>query len=70
MCVPQKPHPFGNEYHTISDRDYNAVILYRVELVEGKDRPSELGKRKWADLGEAIVTMLCLSKLLHNTGKS
>ena len=21
MCIPRKPHPFGNEYHTIANRD-------------------------------------------------
>jgi hypothetical protein len=37
MCVPQKPHPFGNEYHTIADGDGGKPILWQIKLVEGKD---------------------------------
>ncbi|KAL7462772.1 hypothetical protein ACHAXS_004154 [Conticribra weissflogii] len=44
MCVPRKPHPFGNEYHTICDGDLlqGAPIMFRAELVEGKDRPRKI----------------------------
>ena len=38
MNVKQKPHPFGNEYHTIACCDTH--IIFFVEIVEGKDRPS------------------------------
>ena len=27
MCIPHKPHPFGNEYHTIADGDGGKPIL-------------------------------------------
>ncbi len=37
MCVPRKPHPFGNEYHLIADIDDGASVMWRVELREGKD---------------------------------
>ena len=44
MCVPRKPHPFGNEYHSISDGVTEKgleekPIMWRVKLQEGKDRP-------------------------------
>ena len=40
MCVPRKePHPFGNEYHSIADRDDGKSIMWRVKIVEGKNRP-------------------------------
>ena len=39
MNVPRKPHPFGNEYHTIACCDTH--IIFYIELVEGKDRPSQ-----------------------------
>ena len=39
MCVPRKPHPFGNEYHSICCA--NSKIMYQIELVEGKDEPKE-----------------------------
>ena len=25
LCVPRKPHPFGNEYHSICDGDLNGA---------------------------------------------
>ncbi|KAL7447907.1 hypothetical protein ACHAXS_000102 [Conticribra weissflogii] len=46
MCVPHKPHPFGNEYHFIADGDQGRAILWRVELVEGKDWP-KLANGAW-----------------------
>ena len=40
MFVPQKPWPFGNEYHTVCCS--LSGILWQMELVEGKDSPSEI----------------------------
>ena len=37
VFVPRKPHPFGNEYHTICCG--LSRILFRLELREGKDGP-------------------------------
>ena len=40
-CVdltPRKPHPFGNEYHTIADGLTNILINY--EIVIGKYEPN------------------------------
>ena len=37
MCVGRKPHPFGNECHTISFAFTS--ILFRDLIVKGKDRP-------------------------------
>jgi hypothetical protein len=39
MCVPRKPWPFGNEYHSICCAVTG--IMYFVELMEGKDTPRE-----------------------------
>ena len=58
MCVGLKPHPFGNERHTISCA--LTSILFRDLIVEGKDRPKELGQKKvqqdwsnsWADAAD------------------
>ena len=41
MVVPRKPHPFGNEYHTIADGDQGKPIMWRAKIQEGKDRPME-----------------------------
>ena len=40
MFVPQKPWPFGSEYNTVCCS--LSGILWQMELVEGKDSPSEI----------------------------
>ena len=40
VFCPRKPHPFGNEYHTICCGE--SGIMFQIEMVEGKDRPTEL----------------------------
>ena len=35
MFVPHKPHPFGNEYHTIACAKYK--VIYNVEIAEGRN---------------------------------
>ena len=40
MFVPQKPWPFGNEYHMVCCS--LSGILWQMELVEGKDSPLEI----------------------------
>lgn len=70
MFVARKPHPFGNEYHTIADGDAGHPILYRVELREGKDRPPELGPKEFDNLGGPTVgLMVRMTRNLWNTGK-
>ena len=39
VFCPRKPHPKGNEYHTIADG--KSGIPFGMELVEGKDEPPE-----------------------------
>ena len=47
MAVPCKPHPLGNEYHSIADGDAGKPIMWRIKIQEGKDRTKdETGK--WA----------------------
>ena len=41
MSVPRKPHPLGNEYHSICDGDGGKPIMWRIKLQEGKDRPKK-----------------------------
>ena len=42
VFCPSKPHPKGNEYHTIDDG--LSGILFGLELVEGKDGAVEIEK--------------------------
>ena len=39
MFVPRKPHPFGNEYHSVCCGE--SGIMWGIELVEGKDAPPQ-----------------------------
>ena len=63
----RKPHPFGNEYHTISCAE--SGIMFALEIVKGKDRPSEIPKPSFHHLGPTIGLLLHLTKLLYGTGK-
>ena len=47
MVVPCKPHPFGNQYHTIADGDGGKPFMFWIKLVEGKDR-SKKADGLWA----------------------
>jgi hypothetical protein len=69
MCVGRKPHPFGNERHTISCA--LTTILWRAQIVEGKDRPAQLRNgQSWEKLLDSCfecvnpslgqVSVLCL----------
>ena len=48
MCVPRKPWPVGNKYHSICS--CMSGIMYAVEIVEGKDHPPQKPKEKFADV--------------------
>ena len=37
--------------------------------MEGKDRPTELGKKKWEDLGNTVGLMLQMCDQIFSTGK-
>ena len=65
VFCPQKPHPFGNEYHTICCG--LSGLLFAVEMVEGKDRPSELESDPRTKKTTNLLLRLC--KKLFGTGK-
>ena len=79
VCVPRKPHPFGNEYHSIA----NGVtekglegnpIMWRVKLQEEKDRPKK-PDGGWAFPSEfpgyskTAMLMLEMTNPVQHTGK-
>lgn len=37
VCIPEKPDLFGNEYHSIAGIGDRALVMWMVELLEGKD---------------------------------
>jgi len=67
MFVPRKPHPFGNEYHTICDGTWG--VLYHMELVEGKHRAPELPVPKFSEHGKTVGLVLRCCSSLFSTGK-
>ena len=69
MFVHRKPHPKGNEYHTICCGE--SRIIYRWELVEGKDIPKELGRPEF-ETGPGtnkLALMWRMTEPLRGTGK-
>ena len=67
IYCPRKSHPYGNEYHTACCGKSN--ILFSLELVEGKDRPSQLPS-DFDDLGGKTVGLLLrMLKSYFATGK-
>jgi hypothetical protein len=66
MVVPRKPHPYGNEYHTICCGI--SGIMYYIELVEGKDRPREL-PLQYSEKGKTSGLLLRMTSPIHGTGK-
>ena len=67
MCVGRKPHPFGNECHTI--RCALTSILFRSLIVEVKDRPRELGQLKYTKLGRTVGLILWMCETPYSTRK-
>jgi len=65
MLVPQKPWPCGNKYHTISCGE--TEILYRLDLVEGKDEPRERPPKKYSEYGKTVGCMLRLAEPLFSS---
>ena len=72
ICVGLKPHPFGNERHTICFT--LASILWISNIMKGKYRPTQLGQKKCEELGKTfgscyecvsqyfqLVSLLCLT---------
>ena len=66
MWVPRKPHPKGNEYHSICD--CLSGIMYGLEIVEGKDAPKER-KKEFDEKGKTVTLLLRLCKPIFATGK-
>jgi Transposase IS4 len=66
IFVPRKPHPFGNEWHSICCGITG--IMFGIELVEGKDQPKEI-RRDFEATGKTVGLLLRMSEPLWGTGK-
>jgi len=67
VCCPRKPWPFGNEHHSICCG--LSGIMFGVELVEGKDRPTALPQPEHEQHGKTVGLLVRLTKALWHTGK-
>ena len=71
MCVRRKHHPFVNEGHTTTCNP--TTILWRAYIMEGKYIPTQMGAKKWSDLGNTAGIMLkiyCWGKVHTNSNGS
>ena len=81
MNVPQKPHPNGNEYHSIANGDDGQPVIWRIKIREGKDQPKDVSG-KWAFPSKFegtnakgrpytnTSTLMCeMTEPIHGTGK-
>ena len=66
MVVPRKPHPMGNEVHSICCG--LCGIMFGIELVEGKDEPPEKPVDPTNAHGKTVGLLLRLCKPLYATG--
>ncbi len=77
MTLPRKPHPFGNEYHTIANGEKDGKpIMWQMKIVEGKDRPKKANGQfalpsKWEQQGytKTVDLLLEMTEPIHGTGK-
>jgi hypothetical protein len=68
MFVGHKAHSFGNERHTICCA--LTTILWRAQIVEGKDQTRELGPKEQAELGATVRLVLQRCTPIFGTGKA
>ena len=66
-CVPHKPWPLGNEYHTIACG--MGGLFYCVKIVEGGDEPKEGTQIEYSELRKTIGLLLHLSLSIQGTSK-
>lgn len=67
IVCPRKPWPFGNEYHTIAC--CMSGVLFRMELVEGKDEPVERPAKAYSDKGKTVGLLLRLTESIWGSGR-
>ncbi|KAI2504308.1 xylulose kinase [Fragilaria crotonensis] len=67
MFVPRKPHPMGNEYHSICCG--LSGIMFAIELVQGKDEPSQIPNEKYSEHGKTAGLLMRLTESIHHSGR-
>ena len=68
MFVPRKPHPFGNEYHSVCCGETS--IMWGIEIVEGKDSPPQRPRDpNETAVGKTAALLLRMLKPIFGTAK-
>jgi hypothetical protein len=67
VFYPHKPHPVGNEYHTIADGV--TTILYAAEIVMGKDKPEFFLSEYEQEEGKTSSLLARLTRSIWHSGK-
>ena len=67
MVVPRKPHPFGNEWHTICCGI--SGIMFYLELVEGKDCPPDLPDLNCNKFSNTVNLLLQMCSTIFGSGR-
>lgn len=68
MFVPRKPHLFSNEYHTLCC--CLSGVLFRVELMEGKDSPLNRPPELYTEKGKKVGLLLQMTEPLWGTWRA
>ena len=66
--VPGKPHPMGNEYHTICC-GVSGSSMCTIEPVQGKDWPSQIPDENNSKHGKTSGLLLRLTESIHHSGR-
>ena len=67
MCVGRKPHLLGNKHRMIYCG--LTLILWRANIVEGKDRLAQMGPMLHSYIGRLVGLMIRIYELLFSMGK-
>ena len=67
VWCPREIHPFGTEWHAISDGILTEIV--EIEIFEGKNRHVKLKSQMVKRYRVTVDSHLCLTKVLYNTGK-
>ena len=68
MCVGRKPHPFSNYRNTIWCS--LSSIFFKVQIVEVKDLPQQIGQNECYESGKMVNLMLRICRAIFGRGKA
>ena len=67
VFCPRKPHPFGNEYHSICCG--LCAIMFGIDMVEGNDHPKEMPNNDPHRYGPTVSLLLRMCRSIYYSGR-